>query len=127
MKKVVLDFHSYAVAESLYDSFRVNSDYRSMTVKTPEETLKKCRSFGADVAVMEVVGNTPVYSYEERMKLREKLATTCPDCKIVLIVDDKVEMEIANKCKEAMRNKEIDLFVFGSASVNHMISLIDVL
>lgn len=127
MRTVVLDLHSYAVSDAMWKAFQDTGGFRPRVSEAPARTAEHCRLFEAFAVVLEVVGRLPAYSLEERLRLRDELRGTCPACKVVLIVDEKAEREIAEKCREAMRKKEIDLFVYGSASVNHLISLLDVL
>ena len=64
---------------------------------------------------------------KERLKIRDELRRSVPDCKIVLIVDEKAEKQIAKQVKQAKQDGLIDFFVYGSTSASYLTALLDTL
>ena len=87
MKKIVVDMQNFLFGDSIAAAFK-NSNYDIDVVRaeTPQDTVELCRVYKPFVLVMEVTAYTP-WLLCERMKLRDEVKTTCPDCKIALIVD----------------------------------------
>lgn len=127
MRTLVLDFHSYAVSDALWKAFPKSSGFHIQAVEAPEHTVESCRFFAAFAAVLEVVGNIPAYSLEARLRLCEELREVCPDCRLVLLADERAERSIAESCREALCRREIALYIDGSASVNQLVSMLELL
>ena len=76
--------------------------------------------------LMEVTGHPP-YLLSERLKTRETVRRNAPGCKIVLVVDENSEGELAEQVKQAKKDGLIDQFIYGSISANYLVALIDTL
>jgi len=48
-----------------------------------------------------------------------------PDCKIVLIVDENAEKEVAKRVKQAKKDGLIDKFIYGSISASYLADIVD--
>jgi len=48
-----------------------------------------------------------------------------PDCKIVLIVDENAEKEVAKRVKQAKKDGLIDQFIYGSISASYLADIVD--
>ena len=73
---------------------------------------------------MEVTGYTP-WKLCERMKIRDAVKVQNPDCKIVLIVDENAEKEVAKQVKQAKKDGLIDQFIYGSISAAYLAAIMD--
>jgi hypothetical protein len=51
----------------------------------------------------------------------------CPDCKIVLIVDENAERVIAHQVKQSKKDGRIDQFIYGSISASYLADIVDTL
>ena len=70
----------------------------------------------------------PPRTLAERLKIREKLKKSTPDCKVVLMVDEKSERKVADKVRLAKKDGLIDDFIYsGSASNTYIAAVIDAL
>ena len=120
MKKIVVDLQNYLFADSIAVAFR-NSNYDIDVVRaeTPQDTVELCRVYKPFVLVMEVTAYTP-WLLSERMKLRDEVKATCPDCKIALIVDSNTEKQAAKDIRDAKKNGIIDQFFYGSMSAEYL-------
>ena len=124
MKKIVVDLQNYLFADSIAVAFR-NSNYDIDVVRaeTPQDTVELCRVYKPFVLVMEVTAYTP-WLLSERMKLRDEVKATCPDCKIALIVDSNTEKQAAKDIRDAKKNGIIEQFFYGSMSAEYLMDQI---
>ena len=124
MKKIVVDLQNYLFADSIAVAFK-NSNYDIDVVRaeTPQDTVELCRVYKPFVLLMEVTAYTP-WLLCERMKLRDEVKATCPDCKIALIVDSNTEKQAAKDIRDAKKNGIIDQFFYGSMSAEYLMDQI---
>ena len=121
MKKIVVDMQNFLFGDSIAAAFK-NSNYDIDVVRaeTPQDTVELCRVYKPFVLVMEVTAYTP-WLLCERMKLRDEVKATCPDCKIALIVDSN---QAARDIREAKKNGIIDQFFYGSMTAEYLMDQI---
>ena len=124
MQKIVVDMQNYLFADSVAAAFK-NSDYDIDVVRaeSPMNTVELCRLYKPFVLVMEVTGYTP-WLLCERLKLRDKVKTVCPECKIALIVDSNSEKQAARDIRDAKKNGLIDQFFYGSMTAEYLMDQI---
>lgn len=124
MKKIVVDMQNYLFADSVAAAFK-NSDYDIDVVRaeSPMNTVELCRLYKPFVLIMEVTGYPP-WLLCERMKLRDKVKTVCPECKIALIVDSNSEKQAARDIRDAKKNGLIDQFFYGSMTAEYLMDQI---
>ena len=73
---------------------------------------------------MEVTGYTP-WKLCERMKIISSVRLQIPECKIVLIVDENAEKELAKEVRQAKKDGLIDQFIYGSISATYLADIVD--
>ena len=124
MQKIVVDMQNYLFADSVAAAFK-NSDYDIDVVRaeSPMNTVELCRLYKPFVLIMEVTGYTP-WLLCERLKLRDKVKTVCPECKIALIVDSNSEKQAARDNRDAKKNGLIDQFFYGSMTAEYLMDQI---
>ncbi|WP_288619331.1 hypothetical protein [Eubacterium ramulus] len=124
MQKIVVDMQNYLFADSVAAAFK-NSDYDIDVVRaeSPMNTVELCRLYKPFVLIMEVTGYTP-WLLCERLKLRDKVKTVCPECKIALIVDSNSEKQAAKDIRDAKKNGLIDQFFYGSMTAEYLMDQI---
>ena len=93
---------------------------------TPEEIEEYSKLCDPYAVLMEVDGYPP-YVLEERLKIRDVIKAIHPKCKIVLVVDENSEKEIAEQVRQAKKDERIDQFVYGSISATYLVALMDTL
>ena len=86
--------------------------------------IDECRWIEPYALLMEVTGYLP-WILCERLKIRDAIKTKCPECKIVLIVDENAEKEVAQRVKEAKKEGVIDQFIYGSISATYLADIVD--
>ena len=92
--------------------------------ESPAKTTDLCVFTQANVLIIEVTAYTP-WKIEERIKIRDEVKSYCPDCKIVILVDDQADNELAEKVKSAKRDGLIDAFLFGTVTEQYMAAVMD--
>ena len=124
MKKIVVDMQNFLFGDSIAAAFK-NSNYDIDVVRaeTPKGSVELCRVYKPFVLVMEVTAYTPLL-LSEKLKLRDEKKTTCPDCKIALIVDSNTEKQAAKDIRDAKKNGIIDQFFYGSMTAEYLMDQI---
>ena len=124
MKKIVVDMQNFLFADSIAAAFKnSNYDIDVVLAETPQDTVELCRVYKPFVLVMEVTAYTP-WLLCERMKLRDEIKATCPDCKIALIVDSNTEKQAAKDIRDAKKSGIIDQFFYGSRTAEYLMDQI---
>ena len=127
MRRVVIDMQALFAA-AIEDAL-IKSDFGFETIKSerPDLTLSLCREAATEVLIMDVMTYSP-RSMAERMRIRDELKNTVPDCKIVLMVDEKSEVKVADSVRLSKKDGLIDDFIYScSASDAYIAAVIDAL
>ena len=125
MKKIVLDMQSRLYAKAIRRLLVQELDnYQVVISKSPNETTKQCKLLQPYALLMEVTGYTP-WRLEERLSIRDVVKKDSADCKIILIVDDVSEPELAENVKNAKHSGLIDAFLFTSTTENYLVAVMD--
>ena len=125
MKKIVLDMQSRLYAKAIRRLLVQELDnYQVVISKSPNETTKQCKLLQPYALLMEVTGYTP-WRLEERLSIRDMVKKDSADCKIILIVDDVSEPELAENVKNAKQSGLIDAFLFTSTTENYLVAVMD--
>ena len=99
---------------------------KEFKAKGADKTADMCADTQSNVLIMEVAAYTP-WKIEERMKIRDEVKAYCPDCKIVLVVDENTEKKLADKVRRAKKDRLIDNFLYGSVSATYLSAVVDTL
>ena len=127
MRRVVVDMQNALFADAIATALRnFDLDFEVFPSESPDKTADMCADTQANVLIMEVTAYTP-WKIEERMKIRDKVKSYCPDCKIVLVVDENTEKKLADKVRRAKKDGLIDNFLYGSVSATDLSAVIDTL
>ncbi len=110
-----------AIADTLR---RSGNELEPYTVDSPDKVVDECKWLSPYALLMEVTGYTP-WKLEERMMIRNSVREICSECKIVLIVDENAEKEIACRVKQAKKDGLIDQFIYGSISATYLADIVD--
>ena len=125
MKRVVVDMQNALFTDAIATALRdFDSDFEVFPSENPDKTADMCFDTQANVLIMEVTAYTP-WKIEERMKIRDKVKSYCPDCKIVLVVDENTEKKLADKVRRAKKDGLIDNFLYGSVSATYLSAVVD--
>ena len=127
MRRIVINMQNVLFCDAIADTLRRSAnDLDPYTVDSPERIVDECKWLAPYALLMEVTGYTP-WLLTERMKIRDQVKEKCPDCKIVLIVDENAEREVANQVKQSKKDGRIDQFIYGSISASYLADIVDTL
>ena len=127
MRRVVMDMQAL-FASAIEDALRRSAfGFDTVKAKSPEQTVNLCREKPTAVLLMDAM-TYPPRTLAERLKIRDELKKSAPDCKVVLMVDEKSEGKVADKVRLAKKDGLIDDFIYsGSASAAYIAAVIDAL
>ena len=125
MRRVVINMQNALFCNAIADTLRRSgNELEPYVVATPDKVVDECKWIAPYVLLMEVTGYTP-WKLSERMKLRDAVKEKNPDCKIVLVVDENAEKEVAKQVKQAKKDGLIDQFIYGSISATYLADIVD--
>jgi len=128
VRRIIVNMKNYIFADAMAQALQADkrSDFTVQRVTTPEEIEEYSKLCDPYAVLMEVDGYPP-YVLEERLKIRDVIKAIHPKCKIVLVVDENSEKEIAKQVRQAKKDDRIDQFVYGSISATYLVALMDTL
>ena len=97
--------------------------YRS---SKPEDTLALCRSCHANVLVMEVI-RQGIWKLSERIRLCSAVKKLGWDCKVLLLVDENADEQLAAEVRQTVKDQLADDFIYASVSPTYLAGVIDIL
>ena len=125
MRRIVINMQSTLFCNAISETLRRSgNDFDTYTVDDPGKVADDCKWIAPYALLMEVTGYTP-WKLCERMKIRDAVKTQNPNCKIVLVVDENAEKEVAKQVKQAKKDGLIDQFIYGSISASYLADIMD--
>ena len=125
MRRIVINMQSTLFCNAISETLRRSgNDFDTYAVDDPGKVADDCKWIAPYALLMEVTGYTP-WKLCERMKIRDAVKVQNPDCKIVLIVDENAEKEVAKQVKQAKKDGLIDQFIYGSISASYLADIMD--
>jgi len=125
VRRIVINMQNSLFCDAIADTLRRSANgLDPYTVDSPERIVDECKWLAPYALLMEVTGYTP-WLLTERMKIRDQVKEMCPDCKIVLIVDENAEREVASRVKQSKKDGRIDQFIYGSISASYLADIVD--
>ena len=97
--------------------------YRS---SKPEDTLALCRSCHANVLVMEVI-RQGIWKLSERLRICCAVKNLGWDCKVLLLVDENADEQLAAEVRQTVKDQLADSFIYASVSPTYLAGVIDIL
>ena len=128
MRRVILNMKDRIFADAVANTLRADEqgEFYVVPTTTSEEALEYGVTCDPYAVLMEVNGYPP-YVLEERLKIRDAVKAADPDCKVVFIVDENSEEEVAEQVREVKKKGLIDQFIYGSISASYRVALMDTL
>ncbi len=125
MRRIVINMQNLLFGNAISETLRRSgNELEPYTVASPDQVVAECKWIDPYALLMEVTGYTP-WLLTERLKIRDTVKAQHPDCKIVLIVDENAEKDIAKQVKEAKKAGRIDQFIYGSISASYLADIVD--
>ena len=127
MRRVVIDMQALFAAAVEDALCRSGFGFDTVKSESPEQTLPICKKEPTAVLLMDAM-TYPPRTLAERLKIREKLKKSDPACKVVLMVDENSERDVADRVRLAKKDGLIDEFIYScSASAAYIAAVIDAL
>lgn len=128
MRRIIINMRDYIFADAIAQALQADADsdftvQRVTSVDEIEQYSKLCDPYAV---LMEVTGYLP-YTLEERLKVVDAVKTANANCKVILMVDENSEPDIADQVRKAKKDGQIDQFIYGSVSANYLVALMDTL
>lgn len=125
MRRIVINMQNLLFCNAIADTLRRSeNELEPYTVDSPDRVVDECKWIAPYALMMEVTGYTP-WKLCERLKIRDAVRERNPECKIVLIVDENAEKEVAKQVKQAKKDGLIDQFIYGSISATYLADIVD--
>lgn len=125
MRRIAINMQNNLFCNAIADTLRRSgNELEPYVLDSPERIVEECRWLAPFALLMEVTGYTP-WLMCERMRIRNAVKEKNPECKIVLIVDENAEREVARQVKQAKKDGLIDQFIYGSISATYLADIVD--
>lgn len=127
MRRIVLDMQCNMFADAISQALNKNDpDFVIRRTESPDQTVAVCKFCLAYALVMEVTKYSP-WLLEERLKLCKEVKKHVPECKILFLVDENADAELANAVKQVKKDGLIDNFIYASVSPTYLAAILDTL
>ena len=127
MRRIVLDLQGGLLAEAVMQVLAgYDPDFIVYRSSKPEDTLALCRSCHANVRVMEVI-RQGIWKLSERLRLCSAVKNLGWDCKVLLLVDENADEQLAAEVRQTVKDQLADDFIYASVSPTYLAGVIDIL
>lgn len=127
MRRIVLDMQCTMFAEAISQSLTGNDpDFVVQRSESPDQTLMLCRSVLAHALIMEVTGFSP-WRLSDRLRICQAIRHSLPQCKVLLLVDENANADLAVSVKQAKKDGFIDNFIYASVSPTYLAAVLETL
>ena len=104
MRRIVINMQNTLFCNAISESLRRSgNELNPYSVESPDKIVEECKWLTPYALLLEVTGYTP-WNLCERMKIVDLIKIQLPECKIVFIVDENAEKEIAKQVKQAKKD-----------------------
>ena len=125
MRRIVINMQNSLFCNAISETLRISgNELNPYSVDSPDKVIDECKWVVPYALLMEVTGYTP-WKLCERMKIISSVRLQIPECKIVLIVDETAEKELAKEVRQAKKDGLIDQFIYGSISATYLADIVD--
>ena len=125
MRRIVINMQNNLFCNAISETLRISgNELNPYSVDSPDKVIDECKWVVPYALLMEVTGYTP-WKLCERMKIISSVRLQIPECKIVLIVDENAEKELAKEVRQAKKDGLIDQFIYGSISATYLADIVD--
>ena len=120
MRRIVLDLQGGLLAEAVMQVLAgYDPDFIVYRSSKPEDTLALCRSCHANVLVMEVI-RQGIWKLSERIRLCSAVKNLGWDCKVLLLVDENADEQLAAEVRQTVKDQLADDFIYASVSPTYL-------
>ena len=128
MRQVIVNMKDYIFADAVAQALRSDgaSDFAVENIGRPGDIVQYCSILSTYALLMEVTRYEP-FTLDERLMIGDAVKRSAPECKVVLLVDENSEKELAKRVRAAKKDGFIDQFIYGSTSASFLVALMDAL
>ena len=127
MRRIVLDLQGGLLAEAVMQVLTgCDPDFIVYRSSKPEDTLALCQSCHANVLVMEVI-RQGIWKLSERLRICCAVKKLGWDCKVLLLVDENADEQLAAEVRQTVKDQLADSFIYASVSPTYLAGVIDIL
>ena len=125
---MIVNMKDFIFADAIAQALRGDSvsDFAVQNIGQPREIIRYCKILSPYALLMEVTRYEP-YTLDERLDIVDAVKRAMPGCKIVLLVDENSEKELAKRVRCAKKEGRIDQFIYGSTSASFLVAIMDTL
>ncbi len=123
MARVLVHVQNYIFADMIAHTLE-EGDFGVTIVDRYNDVIREFNRTAANLVLMEVT-RQPLWGMRERMKLCSQMKRLDPDCKIILIVNEKADPEIAREVRQAKIDRRIDQFIYTSVSASYLYGVME--
>lgn len=123
MKRVLLSMRNFLFSDAIAEILLAGG-FNVVRVEDPEEIVETGLWFSPCILMMEVSSKSP-YKIKDRLKIGEELRKKNPMVKLVFVVDENADKEVAHRVKEAKIDGLIEQFIFGSISASYLTAILE--
>ena len=93
LARLVVNTQNTLFADTLRRTLCKDGDFTVYTVDRPGDVLAEANRVAAEIVLLEVTAYIP-WKLSERMELRSSIRKVDPNCKIVFLVDEKIDTKL---------------------------------
>jgi len=125
MRRIAINMQNQLFCNAISETLRRSENaFDTYTIGLPDKVVDDCKWITPYALLLEVTRYTP-WMFEERIKICDAVKKNHPECKIVFIVDENAEKEIAKQVKQAKKDRQIDQFIYSSISATYLADIVD--
>jgi len=123
VRKILLSVQHGLLAESLYHLLKQSGEFEAYcaSVDKNKHVVSASLACQADIVLMEVT-QTSETTVEKRLAEGREIRRILPECKIVLLCDEKVSPDIAKEVVLARKSGQIDAFYYSSVTGKYLVA-----
>ena len=123
MRRIIVNIQNGLLGEALTKLLENSGEFEPYRIMVDESSRlpQACVAFRPDIVLMEVTW-VPGTALDTRLQEGKQIRHLLPDCKIVLLCDEKVSPEIARNVIEAKRSGDIDAFYYSSLTGKYLLA-----
>ena len=126
LRRAVIQMSNFILADAVKEGLQNGSDYVVHLTEEASSLTKDCLRIHPHVVLMEVT-EFPPYTLSRRLQARDEILAGAPECKFVILCDEKASPVLAERVKQAKKDKQIDCFLYVSVSISYLVALMDTL
>ncbi len=123
MARVLVHVQNYMFADMIAHTLEAG-DFSVTIVNGQKDLIREFNRTAANLVLMEVTGQL-YWNMKERMKLCSQMKRLDPDCKIILIVNEKADPQVAGEVRQAKIDRRIDQFIYTSVSASYLYGVME--